>query len=100
MLPQTSNPCLTTEVADPLETLRIRISLWLLPLGALAALAAWGLSVAANKLSYPDKYLLPIIAAGFLALEVYLWRSPQSIRRVWQVALSLIAVYEVALLHK
>jgi hypothetical protein len=26
MLPQTSNPCLTTEVADPLETLRFRIS--------------------------------------------------------------------------
>jgi len=100
MLPQRSpEPYITIEVADPLEALRIRISLWLLPLGALAALAAWGLSVAANKLSYPDKYLLPIIAAGFLALEVYLWRSPQSIRRVWQVALSLIAVYEVISLY-
>jgi len=99
MLPQTSNPCLTTEVADPLETLRFRISLWLLPLGALAALAAWGLSVAADKLSPPDKYLLLPIASGFLALEVYLGRNPQSIRWVWQVALSLIAVYEVVSLY-
>jgi diguanylate cyclase (GGDEF)-like protein len=100
MLPQRSpDPYATIEVADPLETLRIRISLWLLPLGALAALAAWGLSVAADKLSPPDKYLLLPIASGFLALEVYLWRNPQSIRWVWQVALSLIAVYEIVSLY-
>jgi hypothetical protein len=63
MLPQTSNPCLTTEVADPLETLRFRISLWLLPLGALAALAAWGLSVVSDKLSPPDRHLLDLRGA-------------------------------------
>ena len=99
MLPQTSNPCLTTEVADPLETLRFRISLWLLPLGALAALAAWGLSVVSDKLSPPDRHLLLPIALGLLALKVYPWRNPQSIQRVWQVALSLIAVYEVVSLY-
>lgn len=96
MLPRhTPDPYATIEVADPLEALRVRISLWLLPLGALAALTAWGLSVVAGKLSLPDQYLLLPMAVGFIALEIYLWQNPQAIRRVWQTALFMIAVYEV-----
>lgn len=91
----TPDPYATIEVADPLEGLRVRISLWLLPLGALAALAAWGLSAIAGKLSLPDQYLLLPMAAGFILLEIYLWRNPQGIRRVWQTALFMIAAYEV-----
>jgi hypothetical protein len=92
----TPDPYATIEVADPLEGLRVRISLWLLPLGALAALAAWGLSAIAGKLSLPDQYLLLPMAAGFILLEIYLWRNPQGIRRVWQTALFMIAAYEVS----
>lgn len=86
---------LRIEVADPLEGLRVRISLWLLPLGALAAVAAWGFSVIADKLSQVDQYLLLPMAVGFLVLGIYLWSNPQSIRRVWQAALLMIATYEV-----
>ncbi len=93
------DPYATIEVADPLEGLRIRLSLWLLPLGAVAALAAWGLSVMAGLLSLPDRLLLPPMALGFIVLEVYLWRNPQSIRLVWQIALGLIAVYEIFSLY-
>lgn len=89
------DPYATIEVADPLEGLRLRITLWLLPLGALAAVGAWGFSAIADRLSLIDRYLLPPMAAGFLALEIYLWSNPQSIRRVWQAALLMIATYEV-----
>ena len=89
------DPYATIEVADPLEGLRVRITLWLLPLGALAAVGAWGFSAIADRLSLIDRYLLPPMAAGFLALEIYLWSNPQSIRRVWQAALLMIATYEV-----
>ncbi len=93
------DPYATIEVADPLEGLRIRLTLWLLPLGIVAALAAWSLSMVAGKLSLPDQLLLLPMALGFLVLEVYLWRNPQSIRWVWQIALGLIAVYEIFSLY-
>ncbi len=89
------DPYATIEVADPLESLRIRLTLWLLPLGAFAALAAWGLSVVAGKMSLPDQLLLWPMALGFLALEFYLWRNPQRIRLVWQISLGMIALYEI-----
>lgn len=96
MLPRPApDPYVTLEVADPLETLRIRLTLWLLPLGAGAALTAWGLSVTSNKLSLPDQYLLLPMAVGFIALEFHLWRNPQNVRWVWQIALALIAIYEI-----
>lgn len=93
------DPYATIEVADPLEGLRIRLTLWLLPLGAVAALAAWGLSVAAGKLSLPDQFLLLPMALGFLVLQIYLWRNPHGIRLVWQIALGMIAVYQISSLY-
>lgn len=93
------DPYATIEVADPLEGLRIRPTLWLLPLGAVAALAAWGLSVAAGKLSLPDQFLLLPMALGFLVLQIYLWRNPHGIRLVWQIALGMIAVYQISSLY-
>ncbi|GEM82848.1 sensor domain-containing diguanylate cyclase [Meiothermus hypogaeus] len=100
MLPRRNlDPYATIEVADPLEGLRIRLTIWLLPLGAVAALAAWGLSVLAGKLSLPDQLLLLPMALGFLLLEVYLWRNPHGIRLVWQVALGMIAVYQIFSLY-
>jgi len=96
MLHHNLDPKATLEVADPLENLRIRITQWLLPLGALAALAAWGFSVAVNKLGAVDRYLLWPMALGFLALEAYLLRNPHRIRRVWEIVLGMIALYEIA----
>ncbi len=89
------DPYATLEVADPLEGLRLRLTLWLLPMGSVAALTAWSLSVVAGHLSFPDRYLLWPMALGFLGLELYLWRNPQSIRLVWQIALGIIALYEI-----
>lgn len=90
------DPTATLEVADPLENLRIRITLWLLPLGALAALAAWGFGFAAHMLGVVDRYLLWPMALVFAGLEAYLLRNPHRIRRVWEIALGMIALYELA----
>jgi diguanylate cyclase (GGDEF)-like protein len=89
------DPYATIEVADPLEGLRIRLTLWLLPMGAFAALAAWGFSVVVGDLSLPDRLLLLPLALGFLGLELLLWRNPHRIRLVWQIALGKIAVYQL-----
>jgi len=97
MLPRRKpDPFVTLEVADPLENLRIRLTLWLLPMGTLAALGAWGFSLMAGELSLPDRLLLWPMALGFIGLELYLWRFPHQIRRVWQIALGMIALYEIA----
>lgn len=90
------NPYSTLEVADPLENLRVRLTLWLLPLGAVAAFMAWTFSLKAGDLSPPDRYLLWPIIVGFLGLEVLLWRDPKQIRLVWYIALGLIALYEIS----
>jgi diguanylate cyclase (GGDEF)-like protein len=96
MLPRPAqSPFTTSEVADPLESIRVRLTLWLLPLGALAALLAWGFSVRVNQLSPPDAWLLWPLALTFLALEVRLWRNPRSINLVWQVALGVISLYTI-----
>jgi len=92
----TPDPYQTLEVADPLENLRSRVTLWLLPLGACAALLAWGFSLLSRKLNTVDALLLCPLALGFLGLELYLLRNPGQIRRVWQLALGFIAVYEIA----
>ncbi|WP_299430299.1 GGDEF domain-containing protein [uncultured Meiothermus sp.] len=100
MLPRRKlDPYATIEVADPLEGLRIRLTLWLLPMGAFAALAAWGLSAVAGKMSLPDRILLWPMALGFLALQFYLWRNPHRIRLVWQISLGMIALYEIFSLY-
>lgn len=96
MLRRNLDPKATLEVADPLENLRIRITLWLLPLGAVAALAAWGFSWASNMLGVVDRYLLWPLVVVFMGLEVYLSRNPHRVRRVWEIALSMIALYEIA----
>ncbi len=89
------NPYSTLEVADPLENLRVRLTLWLFPVGAVAAFLAWTLSLQSGELSPPDRYLLWPIMLGFLALEVYLFLYPKQIRLVWYIALGLIALYEI-----
>ncbi|RDI95373.1 GGDEF domain-containing protein [Meiothermus sp. QL-1] len=93
------DPYATLEVADPLEGLRLRVTLWLLPMGAAAALAAWGFSVAAGKLNLLDRWLLWPLALCFLLLEIYLLRNPERIRQVWQLALVLIGVYELGAVY-
>lgn len=90
------DPYQTLEVADPLETLRTRVTLWLLPVGACAALLAWGLSLLSGKLGAVDRFLLLPLALGFSGLEFYLLRNPAQVRRVWQIGLGFIAVYEIA----
>ncbi|RMH58083.1 MAG: diguanylate cyclase [Deinococcus-Thermus bacterium] len=93
------DPYTTMEVDDPLENLRLRVTLWLLPMGAVAALAAWGFSVAGGVLNPLDRALLWPMALGFLVLEFYLWRNPQRIRQVWKAALALLAVYELSVVY-
>ena len=96
MLPRPAqSPFTTSEVADPLESIRVRLTLWLLPLGAFAALVAWSFSIRVGQLSPPDTWLLWPLALTFLALEVRLWRNPRSINQVWQIALGVIAVYTI-----
>ncbi|GEM87469.1 GGDEF domain-containing protein [Meiothermus granaticius] len=89
------NPYQTLEVADPLEALRLRVTLWLLPVGACAALLAWGLSLLSGKLGPVDRFLLLPLALGFAGLELYLLWNRAQIRRVWQIGLSLMGVYEI-----
>lgn len=89
------NPYQTLEVADPLEALRLRVTLWLLPVGACAALLAWGLSLLSGKLGPVDRFLLLPLALGFVGLELYLLWNRAQIRRVWQIGLSLMGVYEI-----
>ncbi|MDX2005714.1 MAG: GGDEF domain-containing protein [Meiothermus sp.] len=96
MLPRPAqNPFTTSEVADPLESIRVRLTLWLLPLGALAALLAWGFSAVAQQLSPPDAWLLWPLALTFVALEIHLFRNPRRINRVWLIALGVISVYTI-----
>ena len=92
----TPDPYQTLEVADPLENLRSRVTLWLLPMGAGAALLAWLFSVLSRSMNAVDAVLLLPLALGFLSLEVYLLRNPGQIRRVWQIGLGFIAVYKIA----
>ncbi|MBF6593960.1 MAG: GGDEF domain-containing protein [Thermaceae bacterium] len=92
----TPDPYQTLEVADPLETLRTRVTLWLLPIGAGAALLAWVFSFVSRSLNAIDQIMLWPMAVGFLGLEIYLLRNPWRIRLVWQIALGFIAAYEIA----
>ncbi|WP_051946848.1 diguanylate cyclase [Thermus amyloliquefaciens] len=87
----------TLELLDPLNPLRRRTALWLLPLGALLALVAWATSRAAG-LDPVDRLFLPLLALGFSLLAIALWRSPRTGPWVLVLAHTLVATYLLATL--
>lgn len=87
----------TLELLDPLHPLRRRTALWLLPLGGLSALVAYGASRQAG-LDPVDRVFLPLLALGFFGLALALWRLPRASRWVLPAAHGLIASYLLATL--
>ncbi|WP_033399289.1 GGDEF domain-containing protein [Thermus islandicus] len=82
----------TLELLDPLNPLRRRIALWLLPLGSLLALVALWASHRTG-LDPVDRTFLPLLALGLMVLAAFLWRTPRSARWVLPTAHALIALY-------
>jgi diguanylate cyclase (GGDEF)-like protein len=81
----------TLELLDPLNPVRRRMALWLLPLGSLLALVA--LLASRSRLDPVDRVFLPLLAVGFLLLALALRRSPASARWAIPSAHALIALY-------
>jgi len=81
----------TLELLDPLNPLRRRMALWLLPLGSLLALVA--LLASGKGVDPVDRVFLPLMAAGFLLLALALRRNPTSARWAIPSAHAAIALY-------
>jgi peptidoglycan/LPS O-acetylase OafA/YrhL len=81
----------TLELLDPLNPVRRRMALWLLPLGSLLALVA--LLASGKGVDPVDRVFLPLMAAGFLLLALALRRNPTSARWAIPSAHALIALY-------
>jgi hypothetical protein len=81
----------TLELLDPLNPVRRRMALWLLPLGSLLALVA--LLASGKNVDPVDRVFLPLMAAGFLLLALALRRNPDSARWVIPSAHAAIALY-------
>ncbi len=71
----------TLELLDPLNPVRRRMALWLLPLGSLVAGVAYWAS-RPGGLDPVDQLFLPLMALGFLASVGLLRRFPPSARWV------------------
>jgi len=82
----------TLELLDPLNPLRRRMALWLLPLGTLLTLVAWAASRAVG-LDPVDRLFLPLLALGFSLLAIVLWRFPRTSPWVLPLAHALVATY-------
>jgi diguanylate cyclase (GGDEF)-like protein len=87
----------TLELLDPLHPLRRRTALWLLPLGGLLALVAYGTSRQVG-LDPVDRVFLPLLILGFFGLALALWRLPRSARWVLPAAHGLVGLYLLATL--
>ncbi|GAB5603044.1 GGDEF domain-containing protein [Thermus sp. FJN-A] len=87
----------TLELLDPLNPVRRQMALWLLPLGSLLALVAYGTS-RLGGVDPVDRVFLPLLGGGFLALGVALWRHPPAAKWVLPTAHGLIASYLLATL--
>jgi diguanylate cyclase (GGDEF)-like protein len=81
----------TLELLDPLNSVRRRMALWLLPLGSLLALVA--LLASGKNVDPVDRVFLPLMAAGFLLLALALKRNPDSARWGIPLAHAAIALY-------
>ncbi len=81
----------TLELLDPLNPVRRRMALWLLPLGGLLALVA--LLASRSGLDPVDRVFLPLMAVGLLVLALSLKRYPASARWAIPTAHALIALY-------
>lgn len=82
----------TLELLDPLNPVRRRMALWLLPMGAILALVALWTSHLSG-LDPVDRFFLPLLAVGFAGLAAALWRFPRSASWVLPSAHGLIALY-------
>jgi len=81
----------TLELLDPLNSVRRRMALWLLPLGSLLALVA--LLASGKNVDPVDRVFLPLMAVGFLLLALALRRTPASARWGIPLAHAAIALY-------
>ncbi|BAW02315.1 diguanylate cyclase [Thermus thermophilus] len=82
----------TLELLDPLNPVRRRMALWLLPLGALLAGVAYWAS-RPGGVDPVDRVFLPLMGIGFLLLALLLWRLPSSARWAIPTAHALVASY-------
>ncbi|WP_208619924.1 GGDEF domain-containing protein [Thermus tenuipuniceus] len=87
----------TLELLDPLNPLRRRMALLLLPLGTLLALVAFAASRAVG-LDPVDRFFLPLLALGFSLLALALWRLPRTSSWVLPLTHGLVATYLLATL--
>ncbi|WP_353512873.1 GGDEF domain-containing protein [Thermus sp. LT1-2-5] len=87
----------TLELLDPLNPLRRRVALWLLPLGAVLAAVALFASQRVT-LDPVDRVFLPLLALGFALLTAALWLRPRSASWVLPSAHALVASYLLATL--
>ena len=86
----------TLELLDPLNSVRRRMALWLLPLGSLLALVA--LLASGKNVDPVDRVFLPLMAVGFLLLALALRRTPASARWGIPLAHAAIALYRLSTL--
>ncbi|GAA6755703.1 GGDEF domain-containing protein [Thermus thalpophilus] len=87
----------TLELLDPLNPLRRRVALWLLPLGAALALVALFASQRVG-LDPVDRVFLPVLVLGFALLSAALWLRPRFAAWVLPGAHALVAAYLLATL--
>ncbi|MFN4071306.1 MAG: GGDEF domain-containing protein, partial [Thermus caldifontis] len=87
----------TLELLDPLNPLRRRMALGLLPMGTLLALVALAASWRGG-VDPVDRVFLPLLALGFSLLALILWRFPRTAPWVLTSAHVLVASYLLATL--